>query len=571
MHSKHHLRGSLRSAGLIILLCLTTFASSLALHAPRSRENFAASLRGARAQAGSLPPEWRAALERIDADSLRGHLSFIASDLLEGRATPSRGLDIAAEYIAAQFRRAGLEPAGDDGYFQTARWAISGSDMSAFSLKFEDGGNSLSVGPERASVGVNISRLTLFAPDADLALDGAGVVKLDYDDAASIDALTREALAGKVVVTEMPDFRSEGRERVFALLQGRIAFLAKLREKGAALVVSFDRKGAAGSGAGGERLVDPENNAPASPLGGGPVAPLVTAHGAELAKFYDALPKGPTRATVSFRAPAKVERPVKLRNVAAILRGSDPALKDEYVILSAHYDHTGARANCAAGEDCIYNGANDDGSGTVAIIEMASALSKLPAKPKRSILFLTFFGEELGLLGSRHYGRHPLVPLSKTVAQINLEQIGRTDDSEGPQVGTATLTGFDYSDVGETLSRAGEATGVRFYKHPSNSDAFFSRSDNQALADVGVPAHALGVAFEFPDYHGLGDEWEKIDYRNMEKIVRATALGALMLADNPVPPRWNESNPKTAGYVEAWRKLHGAKGQNRGQPGDDEK
>lgn len=548
----------------VTLLSLLTLVPSLALRA-QGPEDFGANLQeraaadhqaGATAKAEAVPPEWRAALERIEAESLRGHLSFIASDLLEGRATPSRGLDIAAEYIAAQFRRAGLEPAGDDGYFQTAEWRMTGSDMSAFKLSFDDGGAGLDVGHERASVGLSISRFTLFAPDHALALDGAGVVKLAHDDAAALDALAREDLAGKVVVTELPDPRRAERERVFALLQNYNAFLSKLHEKDVALVVSFDRAGAARRSE--PRLVDPESPARSSPFGGGPTAPLVTVHGAEAAKFYDALPAGATRASVAFRAPAKVERPVKLRNVAGILRGSDPALKDEYVMLSAHYDHTGTRENCAEGEDCIYNGANDDGSGTVAVIEMASALSKLPVKPKRSILFMTFFGEELGLRGSRYYGRHPLVPLSKTVAQVNLEQVGRTDDSEGPQVGTATLTGFDYSDVGEVMRRAGERVGVSFYKHPANSDAFFSRSDNQALADVGVPAHALGVAFEFPDYHGLGDEWEKIDYANMAKVVRATALGALMLADAAQPPRWNESNPKAARYVEAWRKLHGA-------------
>ncbi len=166
---------------------------------------------------------------------------------------------------------------------------------------------------------------------------------------------------------------------------------------------------------------------------------------------------------------------------------------------------------------------------------------------------MTFFGEEKGLLGSRYYGRHPVVPIERTVAQINLEQVGRTDDSEGPQVSTASVTGFDYSDVGEILRAAGERVGVGVYKHERNSDAYFGRSDNQSLADRGVPAHTLGVAFEFPDYHGLEDEWEKIDYANMEKVDRAVALAALSIADNPRAPAWNEANPKTAPYVKAWR------------------
>ncbi len=183
--------------------------------------------------------------------------------------------------------------------------------------------------------------------------------------------------------------------------------------------------------------------------------------------------------------------------------------------------------------DKIFNGANDDGSGTVSVVEIASALASLKQRPKRSLLFLTFFGEEKGLLGSRYYGSHPLVPLEKTVAQINLEQLGRTDDSEGPQVGTVTMTGFDYTDLGETLNHAGDATGVKAYKHPRNSDAYFGRSDNQALADVGVPAHTLGVAFEFPDYHGAGDHWDKIDYANMARVARTVALTLLSRRRQP--------------------------------------
>jgi Zn-dependent M28 family amino/carboxypeptidase len=253
--------------------------------------------------------------------------------------------------------------------------------------------------------------------------------------------------------------------------------------------------------------------------------------------------------------PAQVEKPVRLRNVIGLLRGSDPALKDSYVLVTAHYDHLGMRPG--TGGDNIFNGANDDGSGTVSVIELASALSSLKPRPKRSIVFMTFFGEEKGLLGSRYYGRHPAFPIEKTIADVNLEQVGRTDSSEGPQIANASLTGFDYSDVGMTLKSAGELTGITVYKHEQNSDAFFARSDNQALADQGVPAHTLCTAFVYPDYHGVGDHWEKIDYANMEKVDRMVALAVIMLADNPEAPRWNEANPKAARYVKAWNEHHG--------------
>ena len=379
-----------RAALAVVLLCGACVAPWVdAARAQRPRR-----AQGPRRQAD--PARWRAALEQVSAESMKGHLSFLSSDALEGRATPSKGLDIAAEYIAAQFRRAGLEPAGDDGYFQTVKWA-------------------------------------------------------------------------EVAATS----RRVGRQ------------------------------------------LTPESGE------------------------------------------------MKVRNVAGILRGSDPQLKDTYVIVSAHYDHIGVRGNCdPSREDCVNNGANDDGSGTVGVVELASVLSRLSPRPRRSILFLTFFGEEHGLVGSRHYGRHPLVPLERTVAQVNMEQVGRTDDSEGAQVGTLAVTGFDYSDVGAVLARAGEAEGVRAYKHPTKSDAFFSRSDNQSLADAGVPAHTAGVAFEFPDYHAVGDEWQKVDFANMARVVRTVGRAALSLADSAQEPRWNEQNPKAATYAEAWKKLHG-KGETR--------
>src|SRR5687767_9363300 len=194
-----------------------------------------------------------------------------------------------------------------------------------------------------------------------------------------------------------------------------------MRGLGSPLVISFDRT-AERARRRAPRVVDPGRSTPgrSAPdfgLGGAQTAPLVVVHGAEAARFYDSLPAGEVSATLDARVPAAQETPVKLRNVAGILRGSDPALKDTYVIVSAHYDHTGVREGCdRAKEDCVFNGANDDGSGTVGVIELASALSKLKPRPRRSILFLTFFGEELGLVGSRFYGRQPVAPLAKTVA-----------------------------------------------------------------------------------------------------------------------------------------------------------
>src|ERR1039458_739113 len=126
----------------------------------------------------------------------------------------------------------------------------------------------------------------------------------------------------------------------------------------------------------------------------------------------------------------------------------------------------------------------------------------------------------------------------------------RITASRGTTSRQATLTGFRYSTVAHTLQQAGELTGVRVYETP-NGDDFFDRSDNQTFAEHGIPAHTIAVAFEFPGYHATGDMWQKIDYGNMAKVDRMSALGIVMLADSPGPPQWNSENPKVTRYLRA--------------------
>jgi hypothetical protein len=492
-------------------------------------------------QQNTIPPDVKGALDRISPDSMRGHLSFIASDLLEGRFTPSRGLDTAALYIAAQFRRAGLEPAGDDGYFQTANWMVAEPDVDAFELSLRNREVTIQVKPSQVSL----------PAEGTLQVDRAEVVKVAYGDDTSLAALTQPAIEGKAVLTEIPDFRRGPRERWGEMFRARNEFLSRLSSLKALVVLSIDRISAAGSRTRPGRLIDPEDRRQPRLAQG---AQVITIHDSRVVRLFDELKAGTSPLELSLHLPAR-ERPVKLRNVVGVLRGSDVLLKDTYVLVTAHYDHIGIGPEMEG--DNIFNGANDDGSGTVSVIELASALAGMKQRPKRSIAFMTFFGEERGLLGSRYYGRHPVFPLENTVADINLEQVGRTDSTEGPQVANASLTGFDFSDVGTILKAAGELTGITVYKHWRNSDAYFSRSDNQALADQGVPAHTLCTAFEYPDYHGAGDHWEKIDYDNMARVDRMVALALVMMANNPQAPKWNETNPKTARYVTAWKQHHG--------------
>lgn len=245
----------------------------------------------------------------------------------------------------------------------------------------------------------------------------------------------------------------------------------------------------------------------------------------------------------------------KVRNVIGILPGSDAKLKDTYVLVTAHYDHLGMREGDG---DQIYNGANDDGSGTVGVIELARALGR--SKPKRTIVFMCFWGEEMGLQGSRYYCQNPVFPLKQTVCDVNLEQIGRTDDTEGPRVAEFNLTGFDYTSLAGVFKKSAEPFGVKVTMHPKLSDPYFFASDNAAFAGVGVPANTISTAYEFPDYHRPGDEWAKIDADNMAKIVKSVCVGLWDLANDAKAPIWNEKNPKTARYVAAWKKLMGIGG-----------
>lgn len=473
----------------------------------------------------AISPDLQKAIDHISADSLRGHLSFISSDLLEGRATPSPGLDIAAEYIAAQFRRAGLEPVGDDGYFQTATLQMAEAPLSGFSLKLAAGGETLT--PSLAEVTViGEKSITL----TDEALLRIGLEELSANPAA---------VNGKSVIIEAPGSSPVEIALRFSALNPR-------------LVLIVDRTRSSGRGLAPPRMIGARTS-PSTTSGAGLTA--VVLHGAKAGALYDSMAVGGMTSRVDLVIPARVEMSATARNVIGLLRGSDPVLKDSYVLVTAHYDHIGTREG--GDGDRVFNGANDDGSGTAAVIELANALSQLRTRPKRSLVFMTVFGEEGGLIGSRYYAEHPVFPLAKTVADINLEHLGRTDSAEGSQVNRASLTGFDYSDLGAIFKRAGTLTGIEVYKHERFSDAFFSRSDNQAFANAGVLAHTLCVSFDFPDYHRVSDHWDRIDYVNLVRTSRMVAVALWMVANNESAPRWNEENPRTKAYAEAWKRLQG--------------
>jgi hypothetical protein len=483
--------------------------------------------------ATTIPTNVQAVLVSITPAELKGDLSFLASDALQGRYTPSPGLEVAAEFIASKFRAAGLQPGGDQEYFQTAAMVDRRMPHAQSALTLEGG-------PE--TITVPAGSITIADANQASKIEQAPALFLAAKDAAKLKGLD---LNGKAVIVPQPDLDSlSGQERRAEYRKMR-AFDSAIAGSNAAIEISVTKR---------------TQPAPSPRLL--PLDQALQHRVPAIIVESEQLPKSGGIFKVSLDIPAPEDQKVTVKNVIGIVRGSDPALKDTCVLLTAHYDHIGttetagrmAVNGATRAGDRIYNGANDDGSGTVSVIEIARAIARLNPRPKRSIVFMTFFGEERGELGSQFYAKHPLFPLEKTVADVNLEQVGRTDSTVGKQLANATVTGYDYSDVTKFLEQAGRETGINVYKDSEASDAYFTRSDNDALAEQGVPAHSLATAVDYPDYHGLGDEWQKIDYENMAKVDRMIALGVLDIANSLKTPEWNAQNPKTVPFREARQK-----------------
>ena len=446
------------------------------------------------ALASSVPaqPQVPAAtgLAKISAESLREKVSFLASDEMEGRATPSPGLDKAAEYLAEQFRKAGLEPIGPGGsFFQEARFGQITPTMDKLAARLVAGEKQIQLETEITSV--------------------RALSAVDVEDSPVISLPAKGELpylGGRIVAGPASVFGTEAGLKRLQAGHPRLILLVSRRKGRTAPSYLED-------------------------LDSG-LAPVVRVGNEEI---LEVIATGQ-----ALRLAIHVEAPgievVKLRNVGGVLRGADPDLREQVVMLTAHYDHVGTRGT---GDDHIFNGANDNASGTASVVEIAQALAALPERPKRSVLFLALFGEEKGLLGAYYYTRHPLFPLSRTVAEVNLEQMGRTDDKEGPRIREISFTGPSYSDLPDTMTEAAKGQHVAVFRK-DNADAFFARSDNYAFALAGVVAHTLVVAYEYPEYHAPGDEWQKLDYENMAVADRAVAAGILKLASDVKPPRWSD-------------------------------
>jgi hypothetical protein len=224
-------------------------------------------------------------------------------------------------------------------------------------------------------------------------------------------------------------------------------------------------------------------------------------------------------------------------NVIGLIRGTDPSLRDEAVVLGAHFDHVGVGKPVEG--DSIYNGADDDASGVAAVLAAARALAKAPAR--RTVIFLLTSGEEFGVLGTQWYLERPTFPLSSTVADLQVEMVGRPDSLAGGR-GKLWLTGFERSTMGPSFA----AAGLPVVADPRPDFRFFERSDNIVFAMRGIPAHTLSSFSLHEDYHQPSDEVDRIDFAHLEQAADVIIRATRVLADGPLVNWRPGGRPTTA-------------------------
>lgn len=458
------------------------------------------------------------AVRSITAEDVRHRIGVIADDSMLGRDTPSPGLDMTARYIGEEFRRIGLAPGGDDnGYIQhypvteiltsLSVTSSAGGGLAAGESVVQLAGGPAPDGITGPVVIVNGSG----KPAGSMSLAGAIVVQgatfdpqrrgLSEASQTLLDAVQQENPAAVVVFTDLPDRTW----RFFTRQGGRRVVTGQVVEppSGAPLLMARQSSAQDLLGAGG----------------------YVSAEGAPAARRVSGL-------TVTITATRKVTERLA-PNVVGILEGSDPELKNQYVLYSAHMDHVGVGRPVDG--DSIYNGADDDASGTVAVIETAEAFAMLNPRPRRSMLFLLVSGEEKGLWGSEYFAENPPVPLSDVVADLNADMVGRNWPD------TIVVIGKEHSDLGETLNRVNaehRELGMTAIDDIWPNERFYFRSDHYNFARRGVP-----ILFFFngthPDYHRPSDSVDKIDADKEARIVQLMFYLGLDVANADQRPQWD--------------------------------
>lgn len=519
-------------------------------------------------------------VDTISAAQLKNYLSFIASDEMEGRDTPSRGLDTTAKFIAMNLERWGFKPAGDDGsFFQKIvlrRDLIDGAHSFA-----EINGQKFNFGDDFLP---NAVSATLTGP---LVYVGHGwVVK-----SKNIDAYQGIDVKDKIVVAfgeGMPQGVTRADLNAGKMGEDWITPALYAQQHGAKGVLVVPEYGMllrweqTRQRLGGplprpqvEKFMSP--NGPPLPViwlspraaaallqGEKYSAATLMAYGSAVGPMAVTPPAGPpitvtlpfelnAGKNVTFTIATKGDKPMT-QNVVAVWEGGDPVLKNEYVAMGAHYDHIGI---CAPGTaDPICNGADDDGSGTTALLGMAEAISHAKLRPRRSVLFVWHCGEEKGLWGSRYFTDYPTIPLDHIVTQLNIDMIGRSKKDGDTNPRNASLTGPNQIYViGSTmmsteLGKLSETVNKSYlnlqydlrYDDPNDPNRFFFRSDHFNYARKGIP-----IIFFFDgvheDYHRPGDEAQKIDYEKMEKVARTIYLTLWEVANLPVRPKVDKPLP----------------------------
>jgi hypothetical protein len=456
------------------------------------------------------------AAETITAAGMERRIGALAADSMRGRDTPSPELEKAANYLSAEFRRMGLEPAGGDGTF-LQRWPYARSEMDPQATFLRLRGEQAA----QLRFGVDFFLVPGPAPRVEAPLFYAG-------EAGRVATLPAEA-RGAAVVFDLPgaapnaDWQRGIQAGVVAAMQ-------------------------AGAGAIGF-VLDPAFSAQAV----AEVAPAVAGQQAPVPIFgvtrraAEAMYAGAASRVRAVRPPARVADAIievggarqsqehMAPNVVALFPGADPALRDTYVVLTAHFDHVGVGAPDARG-DSIFNGADDNASGTAALLEIAEAFAALPERPARSVLFLAVSGEEKGLLGSQYFARNPTVPAQGIVANINMDMISRNHPDTLIAIGQEYTT---FERILDEVLAAHPEVGLTVIRDPHPEEQLFFRSDQLSFIQIGVPALFLFTGLH-EDYHRPSDRPERSDPDKAARVSRLAFLVAHRVASSPEPPQWTE-------------------------------
>ena len=505
-------------------------------------------------------------VDTISAAQLRSYLSFIASDEMEGRDTPSRGLDTTAKFVAMNLERWGFKPAGDEGtYFQ--KIALRRDQIDPARTSAEINGQKFNFGDDFLP---NAVGGTLAGP---LVFAGSGwVVK-----SKNLDSYQGVDVKGKIVVVVGQGF-PKGITRadltgamgvdwfnpaLYAQQHGAKGVLAI---PDAAITQGWEQqrqRALQPARASVERFQTQGNNPPVTTvlLSAKMANALLEGEKYDAATLIARAQTGEPAPAFDLSANKKVNITVAVKpdhpmtqNIIAVWEGADPVLKNEYVALGAHYDHIGI---CAPGTaDPICNGADDDGSGTTALLAMAEAISHAKQRPKRSVLFVWHCGEEKGLWGSRYFTDYPTIPLAQIVTQLNIDMIGRSRKDGDTEPRNANLSGPNTiyvigskmmsTELGELTAAVNKSyLNLQFdyrYDDPNDTNRFFFRSDHYNYARKGIP-----IVFFFDgvheDYHRPGDEPQKIDYAKMEKVARTIYLMLWEVANRPARVKVDKQLP----------------------------